>query len=162
MTWLVGFGVCIGVPVVLGLAFVIGNQEPWLLLFPLPLILAFGITYLFRPVGFVVSSREVGILRPIGSRKIRLKTLQQLRAPAAFPTGLTIGLFRSQGFFGTYGTFWNRHWGKFSVYVTNQANLVELLLANGSRVIVSPDEPQDFVRTVCNAARAEGLDIQVN
>ncbi len=39
--------------------------------------------------------------------------------------------------------------------------MVELLLENGSRVIVSPDEPQDFLNVVCDMAKANGLDIQV-
>ena len=140
----------------------IGFQEPWLLLFPFPFFVAFRATYFFRLVGLAVSNQEVIILRPFGSRKIRLESLREIRAPAGYPPGLTMGLFRIQGFFGTYGTFWNRDWGKFSVYVTNQANTVELLLENGSRVIVSPDDPQHFVREVCDTAKASSLDINVS
>ena len=76
MTWLVGIGVGRGVPAVLGLAFAIGFQEPWLLLFPLPFVLAFGVTYLFRPLGLAVSNQEVAILRPLGSRSIMLKCVE--------------------------------------------------------------------------------------
>ena len=150
ITYLVGFGVGMGIPMVLGLSFAIGFQEPWLLLFPLPFVLAFGAPYFFRPLGFAVTNNAILILRPLGSRRIQLDKLQEIRVPATQPPGATIGLMRVQGLYGTFGSFWNKHWGKFYVYVTNQANAVELRLTNGSRIIISPDDPQAFVQAVQN------------
>jgi hypothetical protein len=161
ITYLVGFGVGIGVPTVLGISFALGFQEPWLLLFPLPFALAFGAPYFFRPLGFAVTNDAIFIMRPLGSRRIQLETLQEIRVPAAYPSGTTIGLMRVQGLYGTFGSFWNRHWGKFEVYVTNQDNMIELGLINGSRIIISPDDSQAFVQAVKNVAAAHSLNIQV-
>jgi hypothetical protein len=160
ITYLVGFGVGMGVPTVLGISFALGFQEPWLLLFPLPFVLAFGAPYFFRPLGFVVANDAIIILRPLGSRRIQLETLQEIRVPAMHPPGMTIGLMRVQGLYGTFGSFWNKHWGKFRVYVTNQANTVELGLTNGSRIIISPDDPQAFVQAVRNLATFHNLNVR--
>ena len=97
ITYLVGFGVGIGVPTILGVSFALGFQEPWLLLFPLPFLLAFGAPYFFRPLGFAVASEGITILRPFGSRRIQLETLQEIRVPATHPPGITLGLRRVQG-----------------------------------------------------------------
>jgi hypothetical protein len=161
ITYLVGFGVGMGVPTGLGLSFALGFQEPWLLLFPLPFVLAFGAPYLFRPLGFVVTNDAIIILRPLGSRRIQLDKLREIRVPATHPPGRTIGLIQVQGLYGTFGSFWNRHWGKFFVYVTNQVNTVELGLTNGSRIIISPDDPQAFVQAVQNVSAALGLNTQI-
>lgn len=160
ITYLVGFGVGIGVPTVLGVSFALGFQEPWLLLFPLPFILAFGTPYFFRPLGYAIGNDAIIILRPLGSRRIRLNTLREIRIPAAYPPGITIGLMRVQGLYGTFGSFWNRQWGKFDVYVTNQAKTVELGLTNGSRIIISPDDPQAFVQAVQNVATLQNVNVR--
>ena len=139
ITYLVGFGVGIGVPTVLGVSFALGFQEPWLLLFPLPFILAFGTPYFFRPLGYAIGNDAIIILRPLGSRRIRPNTLR---------------------LYGTFGSFWNRQWGKFDVYVTNQAKTVELGLTNGSRIIISPDDPQAFVQAVQNVATLQNVNVR--
>jgi hypothetical protein len=161
ITYLVGFGVGIGVPTVLGIGFALGFQKPWLLLFPLPFVLAFGAPYFFRPLGFAVTNEGITILRPLGSRRIQLETLQEIRVPATHPPGMTIGLMRVQGLYGTFGGFWNKHWGKFEVYVTNQANSVELGLTNRSKIIISPDDPQTFVQAVQDVATFHSLDVRI-
>ena len=161
VTYLVGFGVGIGVSTVLGVSFAVGFQEPWLLLFPVPFVVAFGAPYFFRPLGFAVAKDVIVILRPLGSKRIRLDTVQEIRVPATQPPGLTIGLIRVQGLYGTFGSFWNKQWGKFDVYVTNQTNTVELGVTNRSRIIISPDDPDGFVQMVQNTAATYGLNIQV-
>jgi len=113
-------------------------------------VLAFGTPFFFRPLGFAVTNEAIIILRPLGSGRIQLDTLREIRVPATHPPGMTIGQMRVQGLYGTFGSFWNKHWGKFYVYVTNQANTVELRLTNGSRIIISPDNPQAFVQAVQN------------
>jgi hypothetical protein len=68
--------------------------------------------------------------------------------PAARPPGNVWGLWRVDGIFGTQGTYRNRSWGKFRVFVTNERNTVEVLLKGGARVLLSPDEPEEFVKDV--------------
>lgn len=161
ITYLVGLGVGIGVPTVLGISFAFGFREPWLLLFPLPFILAFCSPYFFRPLGFAVANDVITILRPLAPKQIPLETLREIRVPATHPPGVTIGLLRVQGLYGTFGSFWNKHWGKFYMYVTNQTNTVELGLINGSRIIISPDDPPAFVQAVQNVATFHKYNVQI-
>jgi hypothetical protein len=85
-----------------------------------------------------------------------------VRYPATRPSGFGIGLVRVEGIHGVFGSFWNKSWGRFRVYVTNPANSVELRLADGSRVIISPDEPGAFLTAVRAAASERGLEVAVN
>ncbi|MGD8311840.1 MAG: PH domain-containing protein, partial [Gammaproteobacteria bacterium] len=127
----VGCGVGMGVPLVLGASFAVGFSQPFLLLFPLPFIVAFGIPYFFRPTGYAVGQREILILRAIGRKRIPLESISAMVNPATDPPGSSIGLVRVEGLYGTFGTFWNRSWGRYRVYVTNRQNRVEIRLNNG-------------------------------
>ena len=53
-----------------------------------------------------------------------------------------------EGIFGTQGTYWNKTWGRFRVFVTDDENTVEILLDGGERVLLSPDEPEEFAANV--------------
>lgn len=51
ITYAVGYGVGVGVPLILGVSFAIGFSQPLILLFPVPFMLAFGAAYFFDPQG---------------------------------------------------------------------------------------------------------------
>jgi hypothetical protein len=40
------------------------------------------------------------------------------------------------------------HGANFGFFVTNERNTVEVLLKGGARVLLSPDEPEEFVKDV--------------
>jgi hypothetical protein len=162
LTYAVGYGVGIGVPLILGICFAIGFRQPLLLLFPVPFMLAFGAPYFFRPTGCAVNSSEIAVIRAIGRKCIPLEAVRQLFSPATSPPGFSIGLARVEGIHGTFGSYWNKTWGRYRVFVTNHLNTVELRLEDGSRVILSPDDPHAFIAAVRQAASERGIDIEVN
>ena len=47
---------------------------------------------------------------------------------------------RVDGIYGPFGSYWNKEWGRYHVFVTNHRKRVEIRLADDSRVIVSPDD----------------------
>ena len=161
ITYGVGYGVGIGVPFVLGLSFAIGFGQPLLLLFPLPFAIAFGLPYFFRPTGFGVTPHEILILRAVGPKRIPLRDVRQVVTPATTPERTGIGLYRVEGIHGSFGTYWNRTWGRYRVYVTDHTKAVEIRLANGSRVILSPHHPPAFLDTVRRAAAEAGAGVEV-
>ena len=63
LTYAVGYGVGIGVPLILGISFAVGFSQPLLLLFPVPFVLAFGAPYFFRPTRYAVTSSEIVVIR---------------------------------------------------------------------------------------------------
>jgi hypothetical protein len=82
-------------------------------------------------------------------------------SPATDPQGPSIGIARVEGIHGSFGTYWNRGWGRYRVYVTDQGNKVEVRLSDDSRVILSPDDPAAFLRAVRRAAAESGAEVAV-
>jgi hypothetical protein len=162
LTYAVGYGVGIGLPLILGISFAVGFSQPLILLFPVPFVLAFGAPYFFRPTGYAVTSSEIAVIRAIGRKRIPLEAVREMLSPASSPPGFSIGLARVEGFHGTFGSYWNKTWGRYQVFVTNHLNRVEVRLEGGSRVILSPDDPMAFINAVRKAALELGITIEVN
>lgn len=162
LTFAAGYGVGIGVPLILGVSFAVGFSQPLLLLLPISFVLVFGAPYFFRPTGYAVTPSEIAVIRPIGRKRIPLEAVREVLSPATSPPGFSIGLARVEGIHGTFGSYWNKNWGRYQVFVTNHLNRVELRLEGGSRVILSPDDPIALVDTVRQAGLALGITIAVN
>jgi len=162
LTYAVGYGVGIGVPLILGICFAAGFSKPLLLLFPVPFVLAFGALYFFRPTGYAVTSSEIAVIRANGRKRISLDAVREVLSPAKSPPGFSTGLARVEGIHGTFGSYWNKTWGRYQVFVTNHLNKVEVRLEDGSRVILSPDDPMAFIDAVRKAALELGITIEVN
>jgi hypothetical protein len=162
ITYAVGYGVGIGVPLILGVSFAVGFSQPLILLFPVPFVLAFGAPYFFRPTGYAVTSSEIAIIRAVGRKRIPLEAVREVLSPAMSPPGFSIGLARVEGIHGTFGSYWNKTWGRYQVFVTNHLNRVEVRLEDDSRVIISPDDPNAFVAAVRKSASEHGITIEVN
>lgn len=147
VTYAVGFGVGVGVPLVLGVSFGLGFSNPFFFLMPAPFALVVLLLSLLRPVEFSLDGRSLNIHRHIGARSISLKGLRTIHHPATRPPSTNIGLVASHGFFGVFGLFWNKEWGRYHVFVTDSRNQVELVWEDGQRLILSPDNPVDFIAT---------------
>lgn len=146
-----GFGVGLGVPAILGVSFAIGFGKPLLLVLPIPFALLLLIAWRYRVTGYRVCPDAIAILRPSGESPIPMAEVAETRFPAARPEGATFGLLRVEGIFGSQGLYWNRNWGRFRVYVTDDRHLVEIVLLSGRRVLVSPDDPAGFAAAVAQA-----------
>jgi hypothetical protein len=153
LTYAVGYGVGLGMPLLMGVGFAAAFSDAWPLFLPVPFFAIFGAAYLLRPIAFTVSETAIGVVRPLGTFEIPLRGLSSVR-PNIRPSSVGgIGLARVGGFYGTFGVFWNRRWGRFRVYITNSANTVELAFADRGRVFVSPDDKLGFAEAVSRAAR---------
>ncbi len=141
----VGLGVWLGVPAVLGFGFAIGFGDPALLLFPVPFAVLLWIFWQLRVTGYRLDNDALTVVRPLRPRRIPLRDLASALHPASLPSGATLGVARIDGFFGRQGRYWNRNWGHFEMYVTDETRLVELLRTDGRRMILSPDRPEAFV-----------------
>lgn len=148
VTYGVGFGVGLGVPSILGIAFAAAFGTPVPLLLPAACGLGLFLSWWCRTVGYRVDADAIAILQPGGPVTIAVSDVESASFPAPHPPGAVFGLWRVDGIFGRQGTFWNRAWGKFRVYVTNERNTVEIRLRSGRRVLLSPDDPERFVDAV--------------
>jgi hypothetical protein len=87
------------------------------LVLPAPFILGFVIVLLFRPTGYLLDSKFIHVVRPVGSKKFPIGEVHEIRSGIEEPPALTTGLARVTGFYGVFGSFWNREWGIYNVSI---------------------------------------------
>jgi hypothetical protein len=108
VTYAVGYGVGIDVPLILGVSFAVGFSQPLILLFPVPFVVAFGVPYCLRPTGYAVTDGGIVVIRIIGRKSIPLDQIREVSNPASIAPGLNIGLARVEGIHGTFSSYWNK------------------------------------------------------
>jgi hypothetical protein len=108
------------------------------------LIIVVVISWGFHPVKYQVLPGRLEIERPLGAIKIASHDIESIQRVTMNDLGLVIRLFGSGGLFGYFGAFTSRKLGRFKMWCTNRNNLV-LITTNYSKLVVSPDEPDDFI-----------------
>jgi hypothetical protein len=117
----------------------------------LPLLILLGaLPFMVR--GYVLTEQHISIRRLGWSTVLPLAGLV---AVTGEPEGLrgSVRLFGNGGLFGISGWFWNRRLGRFRVYATDANRAVLLRYQNGKKVVVTPNDVQQFivrVRTLAN------------
>lgn len=159
-TLIVGYGVGIGIPLILGIVFSTAFHHTAALVFPLVFAAVLLVCYLLHPTALVVAPEGLTVARRMMPYFIPMERLEAVAYPASRPTGFTVGLARVVGIYGTFGIFWNRGWGVFRVFITDQSRQVELVLDGDSHVIVSPADPAGFVSAVRAAASQAGVTLK--
>jgi hypothetical protein len=143
-----GCGLFLGMPIILGIMFSVGFATLKPLVLPLPFVVVFILVLLFRPRGYHLDETSISVTRTIGEKKFSIAEVREIRSGSEQPPGVTIGLFRVAGFYGVFGTFWSRSWGKYYVYVTDAARVVQILFRDHRRLFVSPRDNGEFSRAL--------------
>ena len=109
-----------------------------------------AISWQMRPARYEVSDEAVRIVRawPFKSIEIPKAEIKDVR-PVTF-TWKTLRTCGVGGLFGSGGWFWNKEIGRFFVAMTNGHSLV--LIENGGKFVISPDDPDRFVQEFKSAA----------
>ncbi|MGH7804139.1 MAG: PH domain-containing protein [Candidatus Binatia bacterium] len=124
------------------------------------LVVVLTIALGFRPIGYELDAQDLVVDRPFRALSVPYSSIRAVRAPSEYPTIFTIGLWRAEGLFGSYGLYWNRPWGLFRVFVTDSSRLVEIVLEDGSRLVISPSgDPREFRDALMARARLAGAEI---
>lgn len=121
-----------------------GEQNITDLIFLLPLISFIGV-YLFRPNNYSVSSDKLLIHRMISNVEIDRNNIQSVQEIDESQVKNSLRTFGVGGFFGNFGTFWNGRLGKMTWYVTRKNNFVLVETKDQKKIILTPDEPEQFV-----------------
>ena len=90
--------------------------------------------------------------RLIGSVRIPLQEIRELRRGAADDFQGAIRLFGNGGLFGYYGLFQTTRLGKSTWYVTNRDRTV-IIVTSAKTFVVSPDDVEGFLATVRSVVR---------
>jgi hypothetical protein len=148
ITYLAGYGLGLGVPLVLVFSYFLTGQLPRGIFPGMLVFAAFFGAYLYRPLGYEVDAQGVSVARPLGRKFFAWGRIAAVSGTTDILSQPCIGLWRSGGFYGVYGIFWTKKYGRFMMHVTDCRNLVEIELEGGYRIYVSPDEKDLFLRTV--------------
>lgn len=98
------------------------------------------------PKGFIVEPGLVTVDRPLMPVKIVLRPGTLAESAGA---GLLDGSLRTMGnggLFGYYGNFWKKGLGNYLLYATRSDRFV--LIDNGKKYFLTPDEPELFIEEV--------------
>lgn len=109
-------------------------------------LLALG-CYLRSPVAYEITEDKRLVTRlHWGSREFGpVKTAAVISRPASFG----IRLWGNGGLFAATGIYWNRTYGRFRAYVTNSRKLVLVELEDGGKIIISPENCEEWQARPC-------------
>lgn len=133
----------------IGLAYAIGS--PAVIVFNWGLILlcaAFGV------YGYSIQDSSLKILRLGWSKDIRLTNIKQVEVKQMAMMG-SIRLFGIGGFFGYIGNFKNSILNHYKAYVTHRKKTVLIVTDDDRQILISPDDPEEFVRSLRSAMDQE-------
>jgi len=123
-----------------------------------------ALTYLYSPQSYEISDGAIVIKRLIGTVRVPLDSIRELRIGNADDFKACIRLWASGGLFGYFGLFKTRKLGKCRWYMTNRRNPV-IIVASAMTVVISPDDVPGFlaaVRRVVSVPEATGGQISAS
>ena len=121
------------------------NEQKGLDLIPISLTLILLIAYLFRPNNYSVDEDKLLIHRMIKDVEIKRDNIKYVEIIDESKVKNSIRTFGSGGFFGSFGKFWNSTLGSMTWYVTRKNNFVLVETNDQKKIILTPDNPEDFV-----------------
>jgi hypothetical protein len=74
--------------------------------------------------------------------------IREVRRTGLDEIGFAWRVFGSAGFLGWFGLFRSRTLGEFRACATNQRDLVLITKTNGTKLVISPHQPEAFVEAV--------------
>jgi hypothetical protein len=105
------------------------------------------LAYAYSPQSYVVSGPAILIKRLIGTVRVPLDGIRELRAGTAADFRRCIRLWGSGGLFGYYGWFRTARLGKSRWFMTNRSNSVILVTGEGT-IVLSPSDVAGFLASV--------------
>jgi len=108
------------------------------------IILGYFITYIYRPMGYTLTEKELVIKRPIGNVKIPRVSIAEVTPVRRGKIAWAIRTFGVGGVFGYYGSFYNFSIGRMTWYMTNLNNALLIKTSSGRKILISPDESESF------------------
>lgn len=108
-------------------------------------LLIYFLVFIFRPVSYIVTSEELIVHRPLFDVKIKRADINSVQSIDEKTISGSIRTFGVGGLFGYYGKFANAGLGGMTWYATRKDKLVLIKTADNKKIIVTPDDPDNFV-----------------
>jgi hypothetical protein len=119
------------------------------------LLAAFGIAFLWSPLGYEIGEGALVVRRPTGRVRIPLGDIREVRASHADDFTGCIRLWGSGGLFGYFGLYRTSKLGKSWWYCTSRENMV-IVRTETQTLVLSPDDPEAFLTAVGHTASPRG------
>lgn len=117
--------------------------------FPIYVTIALLLIYLFafsfRPLHYIINSKEIAVHRLFSDVKIERNKIQSIELLNKDELGWTVRTFGVGGLFGYYGKFANGKIGSMTWYATRQDRPVLIRTTDDKKIILTPDDPENFV-----------------
>lgn len=130
-----------------------------LLMVVTPLTILIGaVPFMVR--GYRIEPGRLAIRRLGWSSRLSLQELQSAKASPLAMKG-SLRLMGNGGLFVFAGWFWSRTLGRYRAFVTDPARCVVLRFQDRT-VVVSPDSPDEFARTLTGIVHSRGGSLETN
>jgi hypothetical protein len=113
--------------------------------------LVITLCYAYSPRGYIISEGSVLVRRLMGSVRIPLDGIRDVRAAGPEDLRGCIRVFGNGGLFGYYGLYRTSRLGICNWYVTNRSNAV-VLITGTKTAVFSPDDVNGFVMAIQSVA----------
>lgn len=117
------------------------------LITPVLLIVSYFITFSLRPVRYRISDTKIIIHRLAYNKEIKRDDIEHISVISKDEIKQSIRTFAVGGLFGYFGEFSNSKYGRMKWYITRMDQLVLIVTTDKRHILLSPDEPEQFIRT---------------
>lgn len=144
----IGFAVLISA-MLISLYLKLSHPDNLTIMIPIILFLTLVFTFLFRPIQYRLEGNALIIHRLIGDVKLDRENINSVEMVHKDQMRNTMRTFGVGGLFGYFGKFSNVNFGSMTWYATRRNNYVLVKTADNKKIILTPDEPEQFVAD-CN------------
>jgi Bacterial PH domain len=109
------------------------------------LVGVYCIAFAYKPTNYTITNETIVINRLINNVVIEKKSILTVELLGNKQLKCSVRAFASGGIFGYFGKFAYGTLGTMDWYATNKNNLVLITMINNKKIVVSPNNPQEFV-----------------
>ncbi|HWC98797.1 MAG TPA: PH domain-containing protein [Candidatus Sulfopaludibacter sp.] len=113
------------------------------------------LSYAWSPRGYRIEGRSILVERLLGTARLALEDVREVRQAAGDDLDGCIRLFGNGGVFGYYGLFRTAKLGKTTWYVTDRSKIV-VVVTGAKTALFSPDDVEGFLAGVRGSAPVTG------
>lgn len=109
------------------------------------LLLVYFLAFAFRPINYDLTNDKIIVHRLVSDVEIDRTKIKSVELIKKEEIGASIRTFGVGGLFGYFGRFVNVNLGKMTWYATRKDRAVLIRTIDNEKIILTPNEPEQFV-----------------
>ena len=110
----------------------------------------YAVCIFFMPLGYKITESEIVVERMLSSVRFKTDDVKSIQEIGKHTIAGSVRTFGNGGLFGFTGYFANSALGKMTWFVTRKDTLVLIDLLDGKKILISPNEPKEFMNAFKN------------